>query len=61
MSIYSGKCDLADHISGLGGWFDKDCNPVSFGQEGVGVFYSDEMLDFEAFKEQTGGERRIGG
>ena len=55
MSIYSGKCDLADHISGLGGWFDKDGNPVSFGQEGVGVFYSDEMLDFEAFKEQTGG------
>ena len=35
MSRWSGKCDFADHIAGLGGWYDKDGNPVKFGQEGV--------------------------
>lgn len=55
MSRYSGKCDLFDHISGTGGWFDKDGNPVKFGQEGVNCYYSDEMLDFIAFKKLTGG------
>lgn len=55
MSKYSGKFDLADHIAGMGGWFDNDGNEVKFGQENVNVYYSDELKDFEAFKEATGG------
>lgn len=55
MSAYSGKCDLADHISGMGGWFDKEGNPVNFGDENVHALYSDEWLDFLAFKKATGG------
>lgn len=55
MSVFSGKCDLADHIFGMGGYYDKDGNSVKFGQEGVGCFYSDELRDFEAFKKQTNG------
>ena len=55
MSRWSGKCDFADHISGLGGWYDKDGNPVKFGQEGVGAYYSDELQDFREFKRKTGG------
>lgn len=35
MSRYSGKCDFRDCIAGLGGWFDKDGNPVKMG-EGTG-------------------------
>lgn len=55
MSMFSGKADLADHIGGMGGWFDKDGNPVNFGDENVHVLYSDEWLDFLAFKKATGG------
>lgn len=55
MSLYSGKCDLADHIAGLGGWFDKDCNRVKIGDPNVHVYYSDEMLDFIEFKKRTKG------
>lgn len=55
MSRYSGKCDLRDHISGCAGWYDKDGNPVKFGDPGVGCYYSDEWQDFLAFKKQTGG------
>ena len=55
MSFISGVCDLLDHISGLGGWYDKDGNPVKFGQEGVGCYYSDIMQDFEEFKRRTKG------
>ncbi len=55
MSVYSGKCDLSDHISGMGGWFDKDGKPVKFGDPHVHVLYSDEWLDFLAFKKATGG------
>jgi hypothetical protein len=55
MSRWSGKCDLSDFISGLGGWYDKDGNPVKFGQEGVGAYYSDEFQDFREFKKRTGG------
>lgn len=55
MSIYSGKCDLADHISGLAGWHDKDGNPVKMGDPNVGAYYSDEWADFLVFKEKTGG------
>lgn len=55
MSVYSGKCDLADLIFGQGGYFDKDGNPVKLGDEGVGAFYSDEWLDFLAFKKKTKG------
>lgn len=53
MSRYSGKFDLADHLSGLGGWFDQDGKPVKFGE--ASRYYSDEMLDFIEFKRQTGG------
>ena len=55
MSMFSGRCDLADHIMGLGGWYDKNGNKVAFGQEGVGAYYSDELKDFEAFKAATDG------
>lgn len=55
MSVYSGKCDLADLIFGQGGYFDKDGNSVKFGDEGVNGYYSDEWLDFLAFKKKTGG------
>lgn len=55
MSRWSGKADLADHIAGMGGWYDKDGNPVKFGQEGVGAYYSDELQDFREFKRRTGG------
>ena len=55
MSFLSGKCDLYNHISGMGGWFDKDGNPVKFGEKDVGVFYSDILRDFDAFKKATGG------
>ena len=55
MSNYSGKCDLADHVMGSGGWYDKDGNPVNFGDKDVHVFYSDEYQDFLAFKKATGG------
>lgn len=55
MSKYSGVCDLCDHISGMGGWYDRDGNPVKFGTEGVNVYYSDEYQDFLAFKKKTNG------
>lgn len=55
MSFASGKCDLYDTMSGMGGWFDKNGNPVTMGQEGVGVYYSDPMKDFEVFKKGTNG------
>lgn len=55
MSFASGKCDLFDTMSGMGGWFDKNGNLVKMGQEGVGVYYSDSMRDFEAFKKATDG------
>lgn len=55
MSMFSGKCDLCDHISGMGGWFDKDGNPVKFGDPNVHTLYSDEYRDFLAFKKATGG------
>lgn len=55
MSKFSGKFDLFNYIAGRGGWFDKDGNKVKFGQENVSVYYSDELLDFEAFKKATGG------
>ena len=55
MSIFSGKCDLFDHISGMGGWYDRNGNKVKFTQEGVSVLYSDPLRDFEEFKRRTGG------
>ncbi len=55
MSMFSGKCDLCDHIFGMGGYYDKDGNQVKFNQEGVSVYYSDEIKDFEAFKAKTKG------
>lgn len=55
MSRFSGKCDLCDHISGQGGWYDRDGKPVKFGDPGVGAYYSDEYQDFLAFKKRTGG------
>ena len=53
MSIFSGKNDLFDYISGLGGWFGRDGNPVKLGE--ANCYYSDETLDFAEFKRQTGG------
>ena len=55
MSIHSGVCDLCDHISGMGGWYDRAGNPVKFGTEGVNVYYSDEYQDFLTFKRKTNG------
>lgn len=55
MSMYSGKCDLYDHISGMGGWYNKEGKPVKFSDPDVHVFYSDEYRDFLAFKKATGG------
>ena len=55
MSIYSGKCDLYDHIAGLGGWYNRDGKPVSFNDPDVHVFYSDEYRDFLEFKKRTNG------
>lgn len=55
MSIFSGKCDLCDHVGGMGGWYDRDGNPVKFGDEGVHVYYSDEYQDFLVFKKKTNG------
>lgn len=55
MSVLSGKCDLLDHISGMGGWYDKEDHPVKFGDENVHCYYSDLLQDFEAFKKATGG------
>ena len=54
MSMFSGTCDLCDHIAGLGGWYDRDGNKVKFGN-GNGPYYSDEYLDFLEFKKRTGG------
>ena len=55
MSIYSGKCDLADHIGGLGGWYNKDGKPIDFGDKNTYVYFSDEYRDFLAFRNRTGG------
>lgn len=55
MSKFSGRCDLFDHMSGLGGWYDRNGKPVKIGDPGVGVYYSDEYQDFLAFKKRTGG------
>ena len=55
MSVYSGVCDVCDHVSGMGGWYDRDGNPVTFNTEGVNVYYSDEYQDFLAFRKKTNG------
>ncbi len=55
MSRYSGKCDLADLVFGQGGYFDKEGNPVKFGDRDVNAYYSNEWLDFLAFKKKTNG------
>lgn len=54
MSVFSGKCDLFDHIGGCAGWYDREGNPVKFG-EGHGAYYGDEYRDFLEFKRRTGG------
>lgn len=56
MSHYSGRFDVCDYIAGTGGWFDKDGNLVKFGDKNVHVYYSDEYLDFLAFKKATDGK-----
>lgn len=55
MSKFSGKCDLCDHIGGMGGWYDRDGRPVKFGDPDVNCYYSDEYEDFLAFKKLTNG------
>ena len=54
-SVYSGKCDLYSWISGLGGYYDKNGNPVSFNDPNVHCYFSDEYRDFLEFKKQTDG------
>ena len=55
MSFLSGKCDLADLISGLGGYYDKDGNVIESMSEHTGPCYSDIYQDFLIFKKQNGG------
>ena len=55
MSFLSGKCDLADHIAGLGGYYDKDGNVIESMSDHTGPCYSDIYQDFLIFKKQTGG------
>ena len=55
MSMFSGKCDLCDHIMGSAGWYDRDGKPVKMGDPGVGALYSAEYRDFLEFKKRTGG------
>ena len=55
MSFLSGKADLLDHVSGLGGWYNRDGKPVKMGDPGVGAYYSDVYQDFLVFKKKTGG------
>lgn len=54
MSIFSGKCDVFDTMSGCAGYYLKDGTPVKMG-EGSGPYYSDEYQDFLEFKRRTGG------
>lgn len=53
MSRYSGRFDLADHISGLSGWSDKNGNKVD--NTYSGPRYGNEWEDFLVFKKQTNG------
>lgn len=56
MGITCGKCNLEDHISGMGGYYDSITKkPVKFGDEDCYGYTSDLLQDFEAFKKQTGG------
>ena len=55
MSVFSGKCDLFDHMSGLGGWFNEDGKPVEFGDKDTPRYFSDEYKDFLEFKRRTNG------
>jgi len=54
MSHYSGKCDLADHISMLK-HRTKDGSDKKEDLDKARVLYSDEMECFKIFKERTGG------
>lgn len=55
MSIFSGKCDLYDHICGCGGWYDSDGNLINDGDGSSKVYFHDEYRDFLVFKKRTGG------
>lgn len=55
MSVFSGKCDLYDHIGGCGGWYDANGNPTTMGDNKTNVYKSDEYRDFLAFKKRTNG------
>lgn len=55
MSSLSGRCDLLDHINGLGGWYTREGKPVKFGDKDVGAYYSDIYQDFLVFKKKTNG------
>ena len=54
MSRFSGKCDLADHISFMK-HRTKDGSDKKEDLEKAHVLYSDEMECFKIFKERTGG------
>lgn len=55
MSIYSGKCDLADHLFMMK-FRTKDGSDKKEDLEKASVFYSDEMECFKIFKERTDGK-----
>ena len=55
MSFLSGKYDLLNYISGLGGYYDADGNIVESVSNYSGTLYSDIYQDFLEFKKQTGG------
>ena len=55
MSIYSGKCDLADHLSMMK-HRTKDGSDKKEDLEKASVLYSDEMECFKIFKERTDGK-----
>ena len=54
MSIWSGKCDLADHISMMK-HRTKDGSDKKEDLDKARVLYSDDMECFEIFKKRTGG------
>lgn len=54
MSVFSGRCDLADHILMMK-HRTKDGSDKKEDLEKARVLYSDEMECFEIFKERTGG------
>ena len=53
MSKFSGKFDLFDYISGMGGWFDKDGNKKYEGIWKDGMFEIENGVWFEFQSNET--------